>query len=79
VGTLSFWMSEASGLAAGSTDGVLSLTILELWHEDGKWVAVSGGSAREWHRCRKAAEHRLGPGRWDPDCWRSVDTLTGTP
>lgn len=56
VGTLSDWMSEASGLPPGSVEDALRLTELELWHEDREWVALTRGFPREWHPSREAAE-----------------------
>ena len=56
MGTLSYWMSEVSGLPAGSVDDAVRLTELELRHEEGEWVAVTHGFPREWHPSRDAAQ-----------------------
>ncbi len=62
MGTISYWMLEASGMPPGALDEALRRTQLELVHEDGEWVVLVKGFPREWHETREAAERAAN--RW---------------
>ncbi len=56
MGTISYWMSEASRLPPGSVADAIRPSELEIKHEDGEWVVVVRGFPQEWHQTQEAAE-----------------------